>query len=111
MKQFLLDAQLPAGLAVWIGEFARIPCFSTHFLGISTSSDEEIFEWAKENDAAIITKDIDFLRLQNRLGAPPKVIWIRSGNTSRFELKALLERSLIKAIELLEENDLVEIQK
>lgn len=110
MKKLVLDAQLPPGLAVWLEGFTGIPCFSTHFLGISNASDEVIFSWAQKNDAIIITKDIDFLRLQDRLGAPPKVIWIRSGNTSRAELRLLLENNIIQAIRFLETNDMVEIQ-
>jgi predicted nuclease of predicted toxin-antitoxin system len=57
-----------------------------------------------------MTKDNDFLELQRRLGAPPKIIWVTCGNTSNARLREILATSLQQAVELLESGEiLVEI--
>jgi predicted nuclease of predicted toxin-antitoxin system len=58
-----------------------------------------------------MTKDRDFVRLLDELGAPPKVIWITCGNTSNLRLKEILGTTLASAIALLESGvNLVEIR-
>jgi predicted nuclease of predicted toxin-antitoxin system len=39
-----------------------------------------------------MTKDVDFVRLQERFGAPPRLVWLTCGNTSNEVLRALLAR-------------------
>lgn len=48
-----------------------------------------------------MTKDSDFVRLLDRFGPPPRVIWITCGNTSNDNLRKILERSLPTALEIL----------
>lgn len=105
----ILDAHLPPALAVWITETFKIPCFSAQFLDLRHAEDEEIFAFSKERNAIVITKDDDFVSLLNRIGSPPKVIWLTCGNTSKSRLKEILERNLESALALLETNALVEI--
>jgi len=49
-------------------------------LGLGTSSDRDVWEYARLNAFIIVTKDADFSELSVLLGTPPKVIWIRRGN-------------------------------
>ena len=84
-------------------------CYSLKYLELREASDEVIFEEGKKRNAIIITKDVDFLNLQSRLGAPPKVIWLTCGNTSKDRLKEIFTQHLANALTLLEETDLVEI--
>ncbi|UCS92161.1 DUF5615 family PIN-like protein [Echinicola marina] len=51
-------------------------------LGLENASDLKIWEYAKENDYTIITFDADFYELANIKGHPPKIIWLRMGNTT-----------------------------
>jgi predicted nuclease of predicted toxin-antitoxin system len=44
--------------------------------------DEEIFLAARKAGAHIMTKDSDFVRIPDRLGPPPTIIWLTCGNTS-----------------------------
>lgn len=37
----------------------------------------------------IISKDSDFVDLVQRLGAPPKLVWLTCGNVTTARLKAL----------------------
>jgi predicted nuclease of predicted toxin-antitoxin system len=50
-------------------------------LGIENFSDIEIWQYAKQNDFTIVTFDADFFDLSNFKGHPPKIVWLRFGNT------------------------------
>ena len=51
-------------------------------LNIENYSDIEIWNFAKSNDYTIITFDADFFDISNIKGHPPKIIWLRFGNTT-----------------------------
>jgi len=61
-------------------------------LGLENSTDLEIFDFAKRNDFAIVTFDSDFCDLNIIRGFPPKIIWIRTGNTTTKNLESLLRK-------------------
>jgi predicted nuclease of predicted toxin-antitoxin system len=59
-----------------------------------------------------MTKDEDFVRLVERNGPPPQVIWITSGNMCNANFKSLLLATLSDAITLIESGEaVVEIQR
>lgn len=61
-------------------------------LKLETSTDRQIWEYAKTNDFIIVTRDSDFHELGTLHGAPPKVIWLKTGNQSKAStLRSLLE--------------------
>jgi len=60
-------------------------------LGFENATDSEIFEYAKDNDYAIVTFDSDFCDMSVLKGFPPKIIWIRTGNTTTKNLEILLK--------------------
>ena len=55
-------------------------------LGLENSTDLEIWSFAKGNNYTIVTFDSDFYDLQLIYGHPPKIIWLRIGNTSTENL-------------------------
>jgi predicted nuclease of predicted toxin-antitoxin system len=57
---------------------------------LSESDDIEIWEYAKENGFTIVTKDVDFYDIGLVKGYPPKVIWLRCGNTSTNNIERIL---------------------
>lgn len=57
-----------------------------------SASDDRVWELAIEHGCVLVTKDEDFHRLSVLRGAPPKVIWIRLGNSSTEEVANLLLR-------------------
>lgn len=59
-------------------------------IGLDQASDEEVFNYAKNHNFSILTKDADFYHLLNKRGYPPKVVWIRSGNVTTNYIIALL---------------------
>ena len=59
-------------------------------LGLENSTDNEIFEYAKKNNYSIVTFDSDFCDLNILKGFPPKIIWIRTGNTTTKNLEIII---------------------
>lgn len=64
-----------------------------HILSFQLKSidDKIIFQFAKENDFAIVTFDEDYFTLSVLHGFPPKIIWLRTGNVSTKELEGILK--------------------
>lgn len=57
----------------------------------------------------VMSKDIDFVKLVEKYGSPPKILWITCGNTSNSRMKEILGKHLKQALLMLETNNLVEI--
>jgi predicted nuclease of predicted toxin-antitoxin system len=66
------------------------------------AKDPEIYDAAREANVVVLTKDSDFVLLQERLGPPPSLLWVRCGNTSNAHRKKVLRRAFQAAYELLE---------
>jgi predicted nuclease of predicted toxin-antitoxin system len=58
--------------------------------GLEYSSDWEVWNFARAKEFAILTKDSDFNDLTLLRGAPPKIIWLRTGNCRVAEIEKLL---------------------
>ena len=55
-------------------------------IGLTDSSDLEIWNYARKNNYTIITFDSDFIDLANLKGSPPKIIWLRFGNSTNLKI-------------------------
>lgn len=105
-----VDAQLSPALAPWITAELGIEAFSCRFLNLVRAKDSAIFSAAREAKAVVLTKDLDFVLLQKRLGPPPAILWVRCGNTSNVYLKDVLRRTLPAACALIDAGEsLIEI--
>lgn len=63
-----------------------------YLLRLHTSSDEEVWNYARDNKFTIVTQDSDFYERSLIYGYPPKVVWIQAGNTSTKHIKQLLKQ-------------------
>ncbi len=85
MPKYLIDVNLPRCFSLWSSEDF------IHQVDINDEwTDKQIWEYAKENDLTIITKDADF---SNRIifsEPPPKVVHIRFGNMKMREFHTAL---------------------
>jgi len=65
---------------------------STHVTtaGLAGASDAAVWEFAAAHGYTIATKDDDFRSLSLVRGAPPKVIYLRVGNSSTAAIAAVL---------------------
>jgi predicted nuclease of predicted toxin-antitoxin system len=100
--KLLVDENLPPRL---VQDLADLFPDSSHvdFAGLGSSPDAIIFEYAKTQDFAFLTKDKDFANLSMAWGAPPKVILLQMGNCSTAELIRMIRNNAIRFAEF--END------
>lgn len=62
-------------------------------IGLEGKKDLEIWKWAKQQGFTIVSFDSDFVDLSIILNFPPKVIWLRLGNSSTKNIaRQLIER-------------------
>lgn len=61
-------------------------------VGLKTTDDPLVWDYAKNNGLMIVSKDMDMHDLSLVFGNPPKVIWIRLGNCSTSEVESLMRQ-------------------
>jgi len=59
-------------------------------VGLKAADDPIVWDYAKDNDFVVVSKDSDFHQRSLVLGSPPKVIWVRLGNCSTADVEQLL---------------------
>jgi predicted nuclease of predicted toxin-antitoxin system len=96
-----VDAQLSPAVASWLEARFEVNATPLRELGLRDASDREVFLAAREAGVVVMTKDQDFVRLLEELGAPPQIIWGTCGNTSNARLESMLANSARKAFGLL----------
>jgi len=102
--RFLVDAQLPPGLARWLvgqGHTAE----HVFDLGLGCANDRTVWARAITDQAVIITKDEDFVVLQAIEPAGPAIVWVRFGNTSRKDVIARFDAALPDVIDGLQRGE------
>lgn len=62
-------------------------------LGLERASDDDVWQYARDNGYIIVTKDTDFRDMSVLRGFPPRVVWLRIGNCSTAAIEHLLRRS------------------
>lgn len=61
--------------------------------GLAESADVELWRHAEKHGFVIASKDRDFAALSIRLGPPPQVIWVGTGNCSTREVETLIRKN------------------
>jgi predicted nuclease of predicted toxin-antitoxin system len=61
---------------------------------LEAGDDQVVWEYAKNNNLIICSKDGDMHQRSFLFGAPPKVVWVRLGNCSTTDVENLLRRNL-----------------
>jgi predicted nuclease of predicted toxin-antitoxin system len=64
-------------------------------IGLLDAEDQRIWSYAAENGFLLASKDTDFYERSLVFGAPPKIIWLRIGNSTVNETAVLLWRQYI----------------
>jgi predicted nuclease of predicted toxin-antitoxin system len=91
--KLLFDQNLPPSL---VRRFADLFPGSSHVdrEGLGSARDDAIWEFARGNSFAIVTKDEDFNNLSVVRGSPPKVIWLLLGNCTTAQVEAVIRANL-----------------
>jgi predicted nuclease of predicted toxin-antitoxin system len=98
--RFVIDAQLPPGLAARLISLGHQAEHVTQ-ISLQTSDDVEIWRYAIRHGAVIVTKDEDFVSLGRREPSSPPVVWIRLGNTTNRALWRAVEPLLPEILDAL----------
>lgn len=61
-------------------------------LGLENATDLNIWEFARTNNCCIVTFDGDFIDISALRGAPPKIIWLRAGNTCTDSIAEVIRK-------------------
>ena len=74
-------------------------------VGLEASEDALVWDYARDHDLVIVSKDADMHQRCFVFGAPPKVVWVRLGNCSITDVANLLRRS-VNVLEVFEADEL-----
>ncbi len=100
-----LSHRLPARLADLFSDSAHV-CAAA----LDRAPDDQIWEYARDNGFCIVTQDSDFVERSRLYGAPPKVVWLRCGNSTPQQVEALLRRNAVLIAELIRNPDLHNVE-
>ena len=72
-----------------VGRLADLFPDSEHVRNVNLheADDRTVWEYARANGFAIVSKDEDFHQLSFLYGAPPKVVWVRLGNCTTADIE------------------------
>ncbi len=87
--KLLLDENLSRRLVVALQEMYP-GSTQVALLGLEQASDSNIWEFAKQSDYVLVTKDDDFRGLANLRGFPPKIILLALGNSTNEKVLEIL---------------------
>jgi len=94
---FLVDAQLPPGLCLWLAARGHRAAHVTERDG--RLADAAVANWAESEGLILVSKDEDFLLL--RLPDRFAFLWLRCGNATNRALADWLEARWTRVEELL----------
>jgi predicted nuclease of predicted toxin-antitoxin system len=98
--KLLIDNQLPAGLVRHLQSHG-IEAIHVSNCGLSSRSDQAIWDYAKAQGFIVVTKDDDFVYLATQNADGPPVIWVRLGNCRNRTLFAAFDEVLKQLLEAL----------
>ena len=93
--KLLVDENLPPRLAIDLADLFP-ESIHVNLVGLGSTPDTLIWDYAKEHGFAFLTKDKDFANLSLALGAPPKVILLLIGNCSAAELARVIRNNAVR---------------
>ena len=79
-------------------------------LNLQSESDLKIWEYAKNNEFVIVSKDSDFMDIVNIKGYPPYLVWIRSGNVRVKDIERTIRNNAVKILNTFKNRDIGIIQ-
>jgi predicted nuclease of predicted toxin-antitoxin system len=101
---------LPPALALLLAEWGHFAVHVTD-IGPGDAADRDLWRYAVEHRAVIVTKDEDFADMVAIGGDAPSVVWIRVGNTRRASLVTWFEPLIEQIVTMVDGGDrLIELR-
>lgn len=104
MNGFLLDENIPNRFSFT----SKFPILHAREIGVSLS-DTVLWEYARDHEFVIVTKDADFSHRVMLSDPPPWIVHLRIGNMRRKDFHEFLARVWPKIEDLLPENKLINV--
>ncbi len=73
-------------------------------VGLRDADDSVVWEFARDHDFIIVSKDSDFHQRSFVFGFPPKVIWIRRGNCPTRDIEKVFVEHQSSILEFCEDD-------
>jgi predicted nuclease of predicted toxin-antitoxin system len=101
--KFLLDQNLSPRLVKTLE--ASYPGSShVRLVGLRDADDAVVWEFARDHDFIIVSKDSDFHQRSFVFGFPPKVVWIRLGNCPTKAIEKIFTERQTNILEFCEDD-------
>jgi predicted nuclease of predicted toxin-antitoxin system len=75
-------------------------------MGLESKPDKLIWDFARKEGFASVTFDSDFYDMSLLYGHPPKLIWIRSGNTTSNSIERILKARAMQIKNFISDSEL-----
>ena len=108
---FIVDAQLPRKLSNWLTSTGHNAVHTLDLPKANETEDIVISELADAENRIVISKDQDFLDDHLIKDCPKKLLAIKTGNITNKDLINLFEMNFDVIVQLLENHNLVEIDR
>ena len=109
--KFLIDAQLPRRLALWLRQRGHDTVHPLDLAQQNRTPDPSLLTLANTEQRVLITKDTDF-EIAHELGqGPSKLLLISTGNIHNDELLALFARHEETVVRLLDQHTFIELSR
>jgi predicted nuclease of predicted toxin-antitoxin system len=69
-------------------------------VGLDYSTDNSVWEYARQHEFIIVTKDVDFSDRSALKGYPPKIIWLRIGNCTTSDIEIAMREKHAEIMQL-----------
>ena len=76
-------------------------------LGLDEAADSEIWTYARNNDFILVTQDTDFYEMGLIKEVHPKIIWLRTGNTSTNNIQQVIEKNFLNIQDFVNDPEMV----
>jgi len=109
--KFLVDAQLPRRLALWLQQRGYDVIHTLHLAQQNRTPDSFLMDLESKDSRVLVTKDSDF-EISFELGqGPPKLLLITTGNVHNNELLGLFVRHEEAIFRLLTQHTFLELSR
>lgn len=104
MSKYLIDVNLPYYFGLWNNsDFLHVKDLD------DTWSDDKVWQYARDNNLIILTKDSDFSTRVLYKGTPPKVVHFKFGNLRMNDFHSLITKIWPSIEESIIDNNLLNI--
>jgi predicted nuclease of predicted toxin-antitoxin system len=92
--KFLVDAQLPRRLSLWLGEQGYDAKHTLELLLGNRTPDADLIAIADREDRVLVTKDDDFVQSFFVSGRPRRLLLVATGNITNKDLLAIWQKHI-----------------